>query len=105
MALAEAEFLWSSTRSTFRPSDSRMEIWLCSLSAIPSVSKPGPRLAVVAGTQTVTDGFLTARDIASRIGASQVVAGRDLENAPFPSGIRFPDVIWHSILAAMLERL
>src|ERR1041384_5959167 len=46
-----------------RLSDSRMEIWLCNLSATPSVSKPGPRLAVVAGTRTVTDGFLIGASI------------------------------------------
>jgi len=35
------------------------------------VSKPGPRLLVVAGTRTVTEGFLTSGDIAWRDGASQ----------------------------------
>src|SRR5437870_3647616 len=42
---------------------------------MPSVSKPGPRLAVVAGTRTVTDGFLTARDIAFGVWPSQRVFG------------------------------
>src|SRR5579863_8487933 len=72
---------------------------------MPSVSKPGPRLAVVAGTRTVTDAFLTARDIASRVGASQVVAGRPSESASFTGGMRFPVSGRHGKLITMLERL
>lgn len=55
----------------------------------------------MAGTRTVTDGFLTARDIASRVGASQVVAARSSENAPLPSGRRFPEALRHGILGGV----
>ena len=58
MAAAAGEFRWLSTRSITGSSHSRMETWLCNFNAIPSVSKPGPRLEVLAGIRTVTDGFL-----------------------------------------------